>query len=702
MIEYTYLTETALSEIEFTCINTNKQISYINLECGFDIETTSEVINGNKVSYMYIWQLGLGLDNQIYYGRTWESLVETLNLISDYLGLNKNSRLVLYVHNFGYEFQFMRKFFEWETVFSVNVRKPVKALTTNGIEFRDSYILSGYSLANTAKNLTKYKMEKMTGDLDYSLIRNSKTPLTEKELKYCEYDVKIILAYIKEQMEICGDISKIPLTNTGRVRTFVRNNCYYTTKNHKKTNKGKYLRYSQIMRDLTLDLETYIQLKRAFMGGFTHSNPKHTGKVLTDVDSIDLTSSYPTVMLAEKFPMSRPRKLTVKSIEELKNLFNKYCIVMDVKFKNLKNKIGYESYLSDSKCFNKTGHVVNNGRVYEAEELATTITCVDFSIIESVYSWDEIEVKNIIGFVKNYLPKDIIKSILELYEKKTTLKDVEGFETEYLLCKGMLNDVYGMSVTDFIKDEYTYSDVWEVSVVDPKEKIEEYNKSKNRFLYYPWGIFVTAYARRNLWSAILNVGEDYIYSDTDSVKMLNFEKHKGYVDFYNKTIGIKLTNMMNYYKLDVEALTPKTIKGVDKPLGVWDYEGHYTKFKTLGAKRYLIEEDGKIKLTVAGLSKVNGVNYMIDKCEGDSDKVFEMFDDELYIPSSGTGKMTHTYIDNEHEIVSTDYLGNVCEVKTLSGIHLENCDFTLSVSEQYKQFLNMLSLGYVYKGVKNL
>ena len=68
------------------------------------------------------------------------------------------------------------------------------------------------------------------------------------------------------------------------------------------------------MTDLTLDKATYIQLKRAFMGGFTHSNPNHTGKTLENVSSIDLTSSYPTVMLADKFPMSRAKELNITKV----------------------------------------------------------------------------------------------------------------------------------------------------------------------------------------------------------------------------------------------------------------------------------------------------------------------------------------------------------------------------------------------------
>lgn len=702
MKNYTSVDDVYLSQFEIKEIKTNKKVTYLNIESAFDIETTSYINNGEKSAFMYIWMFGLGLGKEIFYGRTWEEFLDLCERLQHYFGLNENRRLVIYVHNLGYEFQFMCKYFNWENVFAINERKPIKALCSYGIEFRDSYILSGYSLANTAKNLTTHKVRKMEGDLDYSLIRHQSTQLTEKELGYCSNDIEIILAYINEQISQYEDITKIPLTNTGRVRKYVKDACYYTSSNHRKSNRGKFQRYRQIMSDLTLDKATYIQLKRAFMGGFTHSNPNHTGKTLENVSSIDLTSSYPTVMLADKFPMSRAKELNITTVEELKKAMSLYCLVFDLKLEGLRNTLKYESYISESKCFKMVKPVINNGRVYDAEMIQTTITDVDFNIIEKVYEWDKISIANVRGFVKAYLPKSIIESILNLYQDKTTLKGVEGKEVEYLLSKGMLNSVYGMCVTDVVKDEHVFNDTWGVERVDVDEKIDEYNKSKNRFLFYPWGIWVTAYARRNLWTAILNIGDDYIYSDTDSIKMLNFDKHKGYVEKYNKHIGKKLADMMEHYKLNVELLAPKTIQGKAKPLGVWDFEGNYSHFKTLGAKRYLVKENGEFHLTVAGLSKKNGINHMVNMCGGDTEQVFNIFNDNLYIPADKTGKMTHTYIDTEKEMFVVDYDGVEERVLTLSGIHLEPCDFTLSISEQFNQFLRAISSGYIFRGMKNV
>lgn len=156
--------------------------------------------------------------------------------------------------------------------------------------------------------------------------------------------------------------------------------------------------------------------------------------------------------------------------------------------------------------------------------------------------------------------------------------------------------------------------------------------------------------------------------------------------------------MCDYYKLDVNDLKPKNIQGIEKPIGVWDYEGTSEKFKTLGAKRYLTLTDNKLELTVAGLSKKNGLEYMIEQCGGNYHKVFDYFNDELYIPAERTGKMTHTYIDDSITFIATDYLGNSTEVTTRSGVHLESVDFTLSLSKQYANFIKQVMNGYLYVG----
>lgn len=700
MLHYHEITNT-IENLNYDIVRDNKKVNYINMEAGFDIETTSYIQDETKTAFMYIWQFGIGYGNPIYYGRTWEEFQQLCLTLVERFQLNINRRLVIYVHNLGYEFQFMRKMFDWYDVFAVSERKPIKAVTIEGIEFRDSYILSGYSLANTAKNLATHKVKKMTGDLDYSLIRTYKTPLTTEEMGYCENDIQIILAYINEQIAYCGGIHKIPMTNTGRVRNYVRNNCYYRNPDGTKGGKGQYYKYRRIMESLTIDPATYLQLKVAFMGGFTHANANYSGQTLNDVSSIDFTSSYPAVMVSEKFPMSKfiPEKLT--DLKHFETLRKTKALIFDIQFTNIRPRITQENYISESKCRNLKKAVINNGRISSAENLETTLTEIDMTIMEQAYTWDSFKIRNLKSAVLDYLPKPIIQSILNLYQDKTTLKDVQGSEIEYMLSKGMLNSIYGMSVTDIVKDQAIYTGTdWDVEKVDVEGEVAKYNESRNRFLYYPWGLWVTAYARRNLWTGIVAVGDDYVYSDTDSLKILNYPKHERYIKWFDNQIIKKMEAMCDHYKLDKSLLNPKTKDGVEKMLGIWDFEGTYSHFKTLGAKRYLTLENGKLALTVAGLSKQNGINYMLSQAGNDPIKVFDIFTDSLYIPEESTGKMTHTYIDHSDEFLITDYLGVKTYVKAPSGVHLESASFTLSIALEYKKFLTNLAKGYIFKGVK--
>lgn len=667
------------------CRKSTKKISYYNIACAFDIESTSftRVTNGEveKCSLMYIWCLGL--NGFCFYGRTWDEFVNTINLISDTLELDKDNRLIIYIHNLAYEFQFFRYLFDWEKVFSIEVRKPAYCLTKNGVEFRCSYILSGYNLAKLGENLQRYPVQKMVGDLDYELIRHSETPLTEKEMKYCENDIRIVMAYIQEQIENCGDITKIPLTKTGFVRNYCRNACMYSG-SHKK-NTLKYLNYRKLMDSLTIEPEEYMQLKRAFQGGFTHASSWKSGKILHEVQSFDFTSSYPAVMVAEKFPMSKGELYNIKSVDDFEKQLNTYCCLFDIEVSEIESKYLIEHPISISRCFDSKGVINDNGRLVSAEKIRTTCTELDFKIIRFFYKWKNLKITNFRRYKKGYLPTDFVRAILKLYSDKTTLKDVEGKEVEYLSSKEMLNSTYGMCVTDICRDNAVYDkDDWSTEKPDITKAIDKYNKSKRRFLYYPWGVWVTAYARRNLFTGIVAFKDDYIYSDTDSIKALNAEKHMDYINKYNLEITNKLKRALDYHKISYDMIAPETIQGKKKPLGVWDDDGKYDTFKTLGAKRYIVDKGGKISITVSGVNKKIAVPYLVDTY---GDDIFKVFDDDLYIPSDYTGKNTHTYIDYAQDGIITDYLGVSMEYHTLSGIHLEKADYHMSLSAQYADYI---------------
>ena len=706
-------------------VGNNKGVYYYNCPCSFDIETTSfyrdiegtldykmkrkiqkenPKYNPEKVAIMYVWQFGI--NGRVIIGRTWKEFFEMINEIAVYLHLEEKRRLICYVHNLGFEMQFIYKWLKWYKVFAIDTRKPIYAITENFIEFRCSLLLSGYSLANLGEQLQRYPVKKLVGDLDYTLMRNSITPLTEKEISYCVNDIRVVMAYIQETIENENGIVNIPITRTGYVRNYCRKNTLYLPNTHKRNQK-----YRKLIKELTIsDMNEFNLMQRAFQGGFTHANAFYSGLTLENVASYDFTSSYPYVMVSEKFPMSRGVKVQITNKEQFDFYINNYLCIFDITFKNLSPTEVNENPLSQSKCLKPiVNGVFNNGRVVSADLVATTITNVDYKYFNGFYKWDSMIIRDFYVYHMQYLPTTLVNSILNLYEKKTTLKGVKGKEIEYLKSKEMINAVYGMAVTNPLRDEHTLNNdgLWETFQPSPDELSEmlfQYNMSNNRFLYYVWGVFVTAYARRNLFTAIKILQDDYVYSDTDSVKVLNHENHKAYFESYNKQVIKKLNASAKYHNIDGNRFSPKTIKGEIKTLGLWDFEGVYTHFKTLGAKRYIVEKydecgnpDGlydkhknktyPISITVSGVNKLNAVPYLLEKTKGNIKEVFENFNDGLHIPPEKTGKMIHCYIDDSKYGTLIDYLGNEATYYEKSAIHLESTSYDLSIAKIYADYL---------------
>lgn len=687
-------------------------IEYYNIAASFDIETSSffikddQTITGEewaklpewdraewkKRATMYIWMVGF--DGFCIIGRTWEQLLDMLAKVSSALDLSNTRRIILFVHNLSFEFQWCKHKFEWSEYFATKPYEPLYAVCDLGFEFRCSYRNTAKKLEKVGKDLVKYPVEKMVGDLDYNLIRHCETPLTDKEIGYCINDIKVVMAYIQEQIEAEGRVDAIPLTKTGYVRRDIKNHCFGSDapKEEKKLLRWK---YNQFMKPLTLDVESYKHIKLATQGGFTHTATLWSREVCKDLYSLDIASSYPAEMLADMYPMSAPKERKVASIEQLEIYCKYYCTIISIEYVNLRPRFIYDAYIPQARAIIDGRSTIDNGKVREADRLITTITDVDYWIIKNWYKYDKVKVHKCYTMIKGYLPKPIIESILKYYQGKTMLKGVKGKEFDYMLLKGMLNSVYGMTLTNIINPEIMLdADMqWDIETLTDEAfagMIDKYNENKGRFLFYPWGTWVTAYARRNIVAAIFEAGQDYVYSDTDSIKLFDYYAHKEWFDKYNRNITFKIDRTLRFYGLDPELARPK-----GEQMGVFDIENKrdqdgniipYKRFKALGAKRYLYEDDEDLHLTVAGLGKIKGRDYIKASC-GDP---FEAFDDELYVPAQHTGKLTHTYIEEEQMDVLVDYQDNSFLYSEQSAVHLAPCDFSLSISDTYISLIDSL------------
>lgn len=126
----------------------------------YDSLTDEEKEKCESFSYMYIWQFGI--NEEIYFGRTWDELKVFLNEID----IQCNFKKICYVHNLGFEFQFMRNAFTFKKVFARKQRHVMKfELEDFEFEFRCSLTLSNVKLSKLSEvyHLPVKKLERRFG-----------------------------------------------------------------------------------------------------------------------------------------------------------------------------------------------------------------------------------------------------------------------------------------------------------------------------------------------------------------------------------------------------------------------------------------------------------------------------------------------------------------------------------------------------------
>lgn len=671
-----------------------KRKKFDNTIYAFDIETTSYlVLDGKQIpaidylnltekeqksaikcATMYIWQFSI--NDIVYYGRTWNELKMFLKRLDE----NVPERKYVFVHNLSFEFQFLKSQFHFEEVTARKSHKTMTALMRDyNILFKCSYIMSNCAL-KYLPDLFNLPVEKMVGDLDYNLIRTSETELTKEELKYCENDCLVVYHYILEELKTYEYVNKIPTTSTGKVRKELQAIVRTDYKYRRLVNKA-----------INTDPHVYNLLVKAFGGGYTHANWIYADEVLKNVDSYDETSAYPYVLVSCRFPSSEFRKCNIKRKQDMSKHL---CYLLVVKFYNIKCKY-YNNFISASKCNYIKGGKYDNGRIISADEIEITLTDIDFYFLLDTYkgSYEIIE-----SYYCNYayLPKQFIEFVLQKYVNKTEFKGVEGKEIEYQKEKNKFNALYGMSVTNMIRDNVIYKDEveeWFEEELTNDEIIEKLQTEKKKsFLSFAWGVWVTAYARDNLLRRVIELDDYVVYCDTDSAKLVD-GYDKSVFDKYNESVVKKIQFVSSQLNIPFEKYAPKDKKGVPHLLGVFESETEgdskftYSSFITQGAKKYAVEQNNKIKITVAGVPK-SGSKAL---------KTLDDFRDDLVFSYKDTGKNILMYVDAQDSFELTDYNGKKSIVKDKSGCCLLPTTYVLGKSEEYANLIDDSSKRAIYK-----
>lgn len=579
-----------------------------------DTETSHNHDIDNPIGWLYQWCFEF--NNQIVGGRTPSTLISEFAAIRQMYQLDESTRLVCYIHNASYDLAYLIPYLledgaEYEVLAVANHK--IISLYVDGIEFRCSYRLSNMSLDTWAKKM-ETTTRKMVGAVDYDLIRYQDSELTMTDWEYMVNDVITLKeAFYKDCLNTNDDVTSIPLTSTG----YVRRDCRHASR----TEEGYRKKYFDGM---VLNVQSYKDCRCAFQGGITHGNRHYANKTLVGSDSrpiehCDFKSHYPSRQQLDTFPESAYVLYydRAESDEDMDNaeLFKlieegKHCLLTllleDVKLKkevtcpclSASKILNYGKY----ELINEIGlKGTDNGKVINAIGYIG-INCNDIDLYWILRQYDVKSMIILRCYTANYgrFPQSLRDVINQYFKIKETL--TSGIYREK--SKNKLNGIYGMTATDPVRTEFNIeadSLEWSSNRLDDdgiEEALNKYYASRNNFLPYQFGMVTTSWARHWLLYIIADVigYDNYIYCDTDSAFYFSSPEIEEKIRRFNSEVIAKNIE----YGLGVE-----NSKGTMSYYGTFEHEERCDKFRFLHAKCYALEIEGKLQITIAGVTANN-------------------------------------------------------------------------------------------------
>jgi len=613
---------------------------------GADTETSKKTRSAEN--HVCAWTISLrayGHNIITLYGTRPSEMVECFKKMHESM---QGEETIIYFHNLAYDWMFIRKFMFVafglpDQQLNTKSHYPIYIKWENGIVLKDSLILAQRSLDKWANDMN-VEHQKAKGKWNYNKLRNQGESFTSDELEYIEHDTLALVECLDAtKTTLNKQIYSMPYTATGIPRNEVRE---IGSKHQAKD------RYNKCV----MDFEQYQMAEKVYHGGYCHANRHLIDYTINDtVQCYDFSSSYPFCLIAFKYPIEKFMDVPDLTINDILDMSDDYATMFTLILvkPSLKNDDIVMPALQFSKCEESINVIADNGRIICADYIEINITEQDLFVINEQYDWAEAYCVDCKCAAKDYLPRWLTDYIYKLYEDKCKLK--KGDPVLYQIQKAKLNSIYGMHVQknvrqsleeQYLTGEYTISDD------DPEELYNKYINKRNNVLPYQWGVWCTAYAFRNLFE-LGKCCETWVYSDTDSCYGINWDEYK--LIWYNNDCKNRL--LLNGYE-------PVIFDGREYWLGIAEFDGEYSQFRVMGAKRYCGRSvnDGQLHITVAGVPKTGA------KCLKDN---IENFTKDFVFDGKTTGKLTHTYIYTD-EIYEDDQ-GN----ETGDSIDLTACDYLL-------------------------
>lgn len=293
------------------------------------------------------------------------------------------------------------------------------------------------------------------------------------------------------------------------------------------------------------------------------------------------------------------------------------------------------------------------------------------------------------------------------------LKDQKSFiKSEYAGTKqNGVNNQYGILVQKIINDNITF-DLDAYRYQKEEDVIQGCNGIQTTRDYIT-GMYITAFARLDLAFMsyiIYNEAETatICYWDTDSIKLKIKKEEREIIE-----------KLFNYYNRKIKKIRDTAVSyyGELYNLGIWEADGDYKYFYTLGAKKYLtVDFNDNVELTNAGVNKRKMSDFLTAKYnellkkESDlqafTDLVNKYYHPNVILCSEVSGRKTIKYPDIKGDIIKLSALdenGDIIKIAQRPTALITECDYNLSntrgkslINRQHYQLCRRLQLNAGY------
>jgi len=417
----------------------------------------------------------------------------------------------------------------------------------NITEFRDSLKKLPFSIKAIAQS---WELPMLKGDIDHKIYRPVGHTPTLEELEYLFKDVQIMSLALKTQIDAGMKKLTVGSDSMAEYKRII--------------SPTRFKRYFPVLNN-EIDLE----IRQAYRGGYTYSDPRFKGYKTGAGSVYDVNSLYPSVMRYKTLPYGEP--VFAEGLPEKSAAYPLFIVSMTF---TAKLKPGYVPIIQikASTMFSESEY-----QTVIDEPVTLTFTSVDLEMVFEHYDID------VIAYNGGYRFK-ARRGLFDDYIDKWAKVKAENKGAKKQIAKLHLNSLYGKFASN--PDVTGKYPVLEDGVV----KLKLDREAERDPVYTAMGAFITAYARQVTITAVQLNYDRFAYCDTDSMHLMGTEPPKG-IEIDDDELG-KWAHEADFTaawyvraKAYIELITAKPVCKHNKDFRLQKYDVHIAGVPTDVAKK---------------------------------------------------------------------------------------------------------------------